>query len=210
MGRINMEVDNLTPYDAYLIETQIQWADTEAQLSDPYINYLRFDGNCQDQYWHDDITVHPSIVVPPYSAGNSDCTDAEVRIASGDLNNDWDAYLNTGTAWVGETCVFLTFQFPGSFNDTCTVSDCVTYSLSTPTQTPTSTPRTPTPTHSPTPADTPTGPTATPTSPPTSTPVTPVPTDTPTTPIPTDTPVPPTDTPTPVTPTPTDTPPIIE
>jgi hypothetical protein len=158
MNRINMEVKNLTGYDAYLVQTYINWADTEGMAYNPRINYLRFDGACDDTYWRVDFSNSPAIAEPPYPGiGGGDCTDAEMVIeASRTGDQDWDAYLYDGEAWVGQTCVNLTFYFP-AMDTYCAVSDCtVTYSLNTPSPTPTFT-------ASPTPTYTPTGPTATPT-----------------------------------------------
>jgi hypothetical protein len=215
MNRINLEVDNETDYRAYLIETQILWDDTESQSSAPYINYLRFDGMCQDQYWHDNITSHPFTGIgPPYAdpsppGHNSDCLDSEMYIpplseSSNYDDNDWDAYLNTGTSWIGTTCVSLTFNFPdydgGAFE--CVLTDCATYTLQTPTRTPTATPRPPTNTPDPSWTNTPTR-TNTPPSVATNTPP-PAATNTPP-PAATNTPVPATPPPT-NTPAPTNTP----
>jgi hypothetical protein len=220
--RINLEVDNRTGFDAYLVSTFIDWADTEAQSTNPYINYLRFDGECDDQYWHNNISSSPAIITPPYAdpsppGGNSDCLDSVVAIYGTRIGDqDWDAYLNTGQSWIGDICVQLDFYFPDAGGGYCTISDCVSYSMSTPTVTPTATPRPPTNT----PTYTPTGPTKTPTptytaSPtsaaaPTNTPTTAAAaTNTPTTAAATNTPTSPpaaTNTPAPPTNTPTDTP----
>jgi hypothetical protein len=219
---LNLEVDNDTGFDAFLVSTFIDWSDTEAQSSSPYIDWLRFDGDCDDQYWHGNFHSSPAIAVPPYSSG--DCTDFEVRVRADQTGDqDWDAYLNSGTSWVGDICVQLDFYFPDAGGGYCTIADCVSYSLSTPTPTPTYTPspspppptntytptytptgptRTPTPTYTPSPTFTasPTvpnyTPTYTPTSPPSATNTPVPPTNTPP-PAATNTPVPPTNTPTP-------------
>ncbi len=212
MGRINMEVKNLTGYDAYLVETFINWADTESRGYNPRINYLRFDGACDDTYWRDDFSSSPAVaprpsdVTPPLYRpnGGGDCYDADMVIESWRTGDqDWDAYLYSGDAWVGQTCVNLTFYFP-AMDTYCAVSDCtVSYSLSTPTPTPTAT-ITPTPPPTNTPTYTPTGPTRTPTRSytPSHTPTgAPAATNTPTSPpdaTDTPTPKPATNTPTPV------------
>jgi hypothetical protein len=195
-SRINMEVRNLTGYDAYLVSTYIDWGDTESRSYNPRINYLRFDGECDDTYWRDDFTNSPAIApragdsVPPIYRpnGNGDCYDNEMVIRSWDTGDqDWDAYLYGGESWVGQTCVQLDFYFP-FFNQYCSAGDCTTnYSLNTPTPTPTFTPSptptiTPTPYPTRTPTYTPTGPTPTPTPSRTPTPTVPyyTPTNTPT------------------------------
>jgi hypothetical protein len=196
MGRINLEVKNLTGSDAHLAETRINWADTESQSNNPRINYLRFDGQCDDTYWRDDFSNSPAVVTPPYRpTGGGDCYDNEMYIRGSDTGDeDWDAYLYTGESWVGSVCVNLTFYFP-EYNDYCAIADCATYSMSTPSPTPTFT-------ASPTPTYTPTGPTRTPT--PSRTPTNTVPassaTNTPTSPASA------TNTPTPDDPDPTNTP----
>jgi hypothetical protein len=164
MGRINLEVLNLTGSEARLAQTFIDWADTESQSNNPRINYLRFDGRCDDTYWRDDFSSSPAIVTPPYYpvAGNGDCTDAEMIISATESGDeDWDAYLYPGEAWVGFVSVQLDFYFP-EFNDYCSIFDSKTYSMSTPSPTPTAT-ITPTPPPTRTPTYTPTGPTPTPT-----------------------------------------------
>jgi hypothetical protein len=204
MNRINMEVKNLTGYDAYLVDTVINWADTEGQSNNPRINYLRFDGACDDTYWRDDFHDSPARapragdVTPPIYRpnGGGDCYDADMVIESWRTGDqDWDAWLYSGESFVGQTCVNLTFYFP-AMDAYCAVSDCtVTYSMNTPSPTPTFT-------ASPTPTYTPTGPTRTPTPSRTPTPTVPASsaTNTPTSPpSATNTPPPPdlTDTPTP-------------
>jgi hypothetical protein len=213
---MNLEVDNETPFDAYLIQTDIMWDQTEAQSSNPYITWLRFDGRCDDQYWHDNITSSPFTGEgPPYAdpsppGRNSDCLDSEMFIPkfnhptwpTGYDDHDWDAQLAVPGFFIGQVCVTLTFQFPEASNQECSVNDCVTLSLNTPTTTPTNTPRPPTSTPDPswtnTPTRTPTSPssaTNTPTSPAaaTNTPTSPpAATNTPTSPpAATNTPVPP-------------------
>jgi hypothetical protein len=99
MGRINLEVKNLTGSDAHLSQTFIDWADTESQSNNPRINYLRFDGACDDTYWRTDFTNSPAIVTPPYRPiqGGGDCYDSDMVIEgtrTGD--QDWDAYLYGG------------------------------------------------------------------------------------------------------------------
>jgi hypothetical protein len=193
MTRINMEVENRTGYEAHLVNTYIEWSDTESRGYNPRINYLRFDGECEDTYWRDDFYNSPAIAprpgdsIPPLYRpnGNGDCYDNEMIIRAGDTGDqDWDAYLYGGESWVGITCVQLDFFFP-VLSQYCSVSDCTdNYSLSTPTRTPTPT-ITPTPPPTNTPTYTPTGPTATPTPSRTPTPTVPVsntPTDTPTSP----------------------------
>jgi hypothetical protein len=163
MTRLNLEVRNLTGSRAELVETHIDWADTESQSNNPRINWLRFDGRCDDTYWRDDFHNSPAVVTPPYRpTGGGDCYDSEMAIESWETGDeDWDAYLYSGEAWVGTTCVNLTFYFP-DWNDYCAVADCVNYSMNTPSPTPTAT-VTPTPPPTRTPTYTPTGPTRTPT-----------------------------------------------
>jgi hypothetical protein len=124
MSRINLEVKNLTGYDAYLVQTFINWADTEAQSNNPRIYRLRFDGACDDYYWYNvDFFDSPAIVEPPYpGAGGGRCVDAEMLIeATRTGDQDWDAYLRPGESWVGQTCVNLTFYFP-ALSSYCAVS----------------------------------------------------------------------------------------
>jgi hypothetical protein len=192
-GQINLEIDSDMPYTGYMINTTIEWSQTHNQSGSPYIDWLRFDGNCDDQYWNSNLTgaIMPSIVPIPYvlppdwaTNGNGDCTDAEVSIDPGDNDMDWDAQLNVPYSWIGTVCVQIDFMFPDAGLQTCSVSDCVSLSLTPPTSTPTpsNTPTSP-PTATPTPtftaSPTPTGPTATPTSTRTNTPTSP-PTNTPT------------------------------
>jgi len=160
--RINLEVDNDTPYRAYLTQTTIAWQDTvNAHGGSAYVTYIGFDGDCDDQYHHDNEYSSPVSFEPPYSDG--DCSDWEVSIDPWGDDEDWDATLNSSREWVGTICVQLDFTFlgvgPGGLDETCSVGDCVTYSQNTPTRTPTATPRPPTNT----PSKTPTGPTRTPT-----------------------------------------------
>ena len=216
-GSINLEVDNDTPYDAYLTHTSIEWQDTiNLYGGSVYINYLRFDGMCDDQYWHDNIYGSPAVADgPPYAdpsppGHNSDCADSEVYVPGlphwAHDDADWDARLSTGEFWVGMVCVQLDFTFPQMGDQTCSVSQCLPLDTRTPTRTPTATPRPPTNT----PSQTPTGPTKTPTPtrsksptsasvPATNTPTSPAAaTNTPTSPpAATNTPVPPTATNTP-------------
>ena len=205
-SRIESEIHNRTPFRAYLTQTHIDWEDTEAQSSSPYIDYIWFAGLCDDQYWHDNIYssafngVGPPYADPSPPGHNADCTDAEVSIIAGDTDEDWEVTLNSGQFWIGTTCVQLDFTFPDAGNQTCAVSRCITLSLNTPTITPTATPRptntaTNTPTDGPSPTPTNTY-TPAPTSPPAANTNTPVP------PSDTNTPVPPSDTNTPVPPPP--------
>jgi len=194
--RLETEIHNLTPFRAYLTQTTIEWADTEGQSSNPYIDYLWLDAECEDQYWHDNITDSPFTGVgPPYAdpsppGHNADCSDWEMYLYAGDTDEDWEAHLNWGQSWIGTTCVQLDFTFPDAGNQTCSVSDCITLSQNTPTNTPT----VPTPTPSNT--YTPTTPTATYTPSNTRTPATPTVTSTPFTPTRTNTSAPATSTPT--------------
>ena len=215
---LETEVHNRTAYRGYLTQTSIDWDDTEAQGSSPYIDKLKFAGGpCDDDdYWNDNIHSSPANILPPYGApsppgGNADsnCDAWETYIVPGDTDEDWEAYLNSGQSWIGTTCVQLDFTFPDAGNQTCSVSDCITLSMYTPTRTPTFT-NSPTGTNTYTPSNTPTGPTKTPTPtrsnsptsasvPATNTPTSPAAsTNTPTSPpAATNTPVPPTATNTP-------------
>jgi len=208
--RINMEVHNRTLYDGYLTQTTIDWQDTiNAYGGGVYITELEFDGDCDNEYWTDDIYGSPALVVPPYDSADCQPWQTEVMIDAGDTDEDWDAELSYMEFWVGTVCVQLDFTFPDADNQTCSVSDCVYLSLNTPTRTPTFT-NSPTGTNTYTPSNTPTGPTKTPTPtrsnsptsasvPATNTPTSPAAsTNTPTSPpAATNTPVPPTATNTP-------------
>jgi hypothetical protein len=165
--RLESEVHNRTAFDAYLTHTQIEWDDTENTYGSSYINYLWLDGSCDDQYWHNNIPDSPANILPPYSdpsppGGNADCLTSEAYVSAGSTDQDWEAHLPTSQFWVGTTCVELDFTFPDAGNQTCSVRNCITLSLNTPTTTPSPT-VTPTGTNTYTPSNTPTGPTATPT-----------------------------------------------
>jgi len=192
-NRLETDINNDTPFRAYLTQTTIEWDDTEGQSSNPYINYLWLDGNCYDQYWNDNITDSPFTGVgPPYAdpsppGHNADCSDWEVQVDAWDDDQDWEAHLDWGESWIGTTCVQLDFTFPDAGNETCSVSDCITLSMNTPTVTPTVptptpsntyTPTTPTATYTPSNTSTPTTPTVTYTPSNTSTPYTPTRTNT--------------------------------
>jgi hypothetical protein len=177
------DVNNNTPARGFLFQTTIWWEDTRNVYGgSAYISYIKWDGGwapCDgDDYWNDNIYGSPAdiTVAPPlldYSVGSADsnCNNndgsggflPEVYIEPGETDVDWEAFLNSGKYWVGETCVQLDFIFFGVAQDggdvTCYVEDCMNYSLNTPTRTPTATPRPPTNT----PTKTPTGPTKTPT-----------------------------------------------
>jgi hypothetical protein len=163
VDRINMDVGNYTPYSGYLTRTNIDWAATQSQSGAPEIDYLTFEGSCNSRYWQDNIGISPALVVPPYSAGGGNCSDADVSISPGDTRADWFAYLDSG-AWIGNVCVELDFYFPDDpERKTCIVSDCVSLPVGTPTPTPV--PPTNTPSNTPVNTFTPTPitPTATPT-----------------------------------------------
>ena len=213
--RLESEVHNRTAFRAYLTQTTINWNDTEAQGSNPYIDRLKWGGGgCGDNdYWNDNIVYSPVTIVPPYEGsspgGNADsrCTTAATYVNPGITDRDWEAHLNSSETWIGTTCVQLDFTFPDVGNQTCSVSDCITLSLFTltptpivPTNTPTitNTPGTPTATYTPSLTYTPAPATSTPTTAPAATNTSPpAATNTPVPPAPTNTPPPATDTPTP-------------
>ncbi len=116
--RLNMDVGNATGYTGYLVQTTINWLDTQSQAGSPYINRIRFEGRCNNEYWHNDIYTAPALLEPyyyksgPAPNGGGDCTDDIVSFNSGDSRADWDAYLGNNVFWIGEVCVQLDFYFP--------------------------------------------------------------------------------------------------
>jgi len=173
-NKLETDINNDTSARGYLFQTTIWWEDTRNVYGgSAYITQIKWDGDyspCDgDDYWNDNIYNSPAdiTVAPPlldYSVGSADsnCNNndgsggfrPEVYIEPGEDELDWEAFLNSGKYWVGETCIQLDFIFfgvgPGGTDATCYVDDCVTYSLNTPTTTPTATPR-PTRTDTPTP-----------------------------------------------------------
>jgi hypothetical protein len=136
-----MDAGNYTPYRGFLTQTTITWAATQSQPGSPEIDYLYFEGNCNNRYWNTNITTSPALVVPPYSAGGGACSDLDVAFDPGDTRADWFAYLDSG-AWIGEVCVQLDFYFPDDPEQkTCPVNSCADFGANppTPTSTPTNT-----------------------------------------------------------------------
>ena len=151
-GRLNLQLRNGTGYDIYLQHTTIVSPATAAQSGSPYIDWLYYDGRCLDRYWNNDIFVPWGTISWPYSAGGGAC--AEVITESWEVGpENWEAQLESGESWIGQTCVQLDFLVPDADNQTCTVNKCVDVPLNTPTATPTwtSSPIPPTPTITPTP-----------------------------------------------------------